>query len=531
MRIWQRIVIVLILGVVLWLPSPEVEPTRAASFLYVTPGGVASGSCTETAPCDLRYAVETVAAAGDYVFVESGTYTDSTPGLDEFLYIDKTLNIFGSCDFSISPFLCDSRKHDSILDAENTKRVVTIAGTGDEEVYFWGFNLRNGNADGVSTGACNASMFAPLEGCGGGMNASDLSYLYLRNNVFLNNVAGDALPHMSYLSLGGGLYLENITEMLAEGNIFRFNYAAYQGLGLGGGAFVLNSGSADTDIHFRDNIFQYNEVSTSHDGWGAGLMSTQDTNLILESNHFSNNNVAQQRLADGAAVFLDSSSFEMKNNYIADNHGFSTLNIEGGHFWGEVIWNHFWNNQTAYHIEIIGHGTVYVYHNFMGLQPVTHRGGSSTHIRVFGDGAYMLNAIIRHNSMAYAGTGVSIGPDSDVIIDKNIFSDHSVKAINNSGATGASWSVVTNLFFDNADNDIPGSNPLYGNPGFVDALNGDLHLTVTSAAIDQVMEATPRFSEDIDGETMPIVINDAITPYDLGADEFSYRTYLPLVLN
>jgi hypothetical protein len=346
----------------------------------------------------------------------------------------------------------------------------------------------------------------------------------------VNNVAGDAPPHMSYLSLGGGLYLEEINALMAEGNEFKFNYAAFQGLGLGGGAFVLNSGTATTDLHFRDNYFHHNEVSTSHDGWGAGLMSTQDTNLVLESNRFTYNNVSQQRTIDGAAVYLDSSSFEMKNNYIADNEGFSTLYMEGGHFWGEVIWNHFWNNQTAYHIDIFGHGTVYVYHNFMGLQPVTHRGGAPTHIQVVGDGAYALAAIIRYNSMAYAGTGVSIGPDSDVVIDKNIFSDHYIEAINNSSATGSSWSVVTNLFFDNAANDIPGSNPLYGNPGFVDALNGDLHLKASSAAIDRVVDAGPRYGMDIDGETLPIEIFSANTPFDLGADEFSYRHYLPLVM-
>ncbi len=512
-------------------PTPAAASPSGAT-LYVTPTGAASGDCTETAPCSLRYAVEMRACPGDIILVESGTYSDSTSGLDQLLYIDKGLRVFGSCDFTGSaPFICDSRNHSSILDAGGNKRVVTIEGTGSESVYFWGFVLQNGNADGVPTGACNASLFAPLEGCGGGMNVSDIAYIHLRNNIFRNNVAGSAPVNMSYLSLGGGLYAEDVNGMFAEGNQFRFNYAAYNGLGLGGGAFVLNSGTASTEILFERNIFSYNEVSMTHDGWGGGLMSTQDTNLILDRNVFTYNNVIQDRLADGAAVHIDSSSFEMTNNFISQNEGFSTVHIEGGHFWGEAVWNQLQKNSVVSNVDIIGHGTLYLYHNFISMQPVTQRGGASSNVNISGDGAFMLAVMIRHNTISYGGFGINLNDNVDVYIDRNIIAYHDYDAIDNSGTTGTSWLADSNLFWGNASTDITGTNPISGSPNFVDGPNGDLHLTVSSAAIDQAIDANPRYTFDIDGETIPVAIFSANTPFDIGADEFTHQIYLPMVLN
>jgi len=526
----QIMLIMIILCSVCFLPGQVVESSPRTNHLYVTPGGPASGNCTETTPCNLRYAVEVKAVSGDYIYVESGYYEDNTSGLDELLYIDKSLSIFGSCDFSGSAtFLCDSRKHDSILDAGGNKRVVTIEGTGTESVFFWGFWLQNGNADNSATGACNTD-FAPLEGCGGGMNVSDLNTIFLRNNVFWANTAGDATPPTSYLSLGGGLYAENIDSMRVEFNHFNYNYAAYRGIGVGGGVFLANSGTGTTELDFHNNEFVGNEISTTHDGFGGGMMSYQNTNLVLKSSVFKQNNAIEQRLIEGAGLYVDSSSFNLEHSFFTDQYGYSVLRIDGHHFWGEVVWNRFWENETARNIDIVDHGTVYIYHNFLGFRPATTRGGASTNIRIVGDGLYMLAAIIRYNSIAQAGVGVDIWQEADVIIERNIFANHYVEAINTSSAGGTSyWGVDTNMYYANTGNDVPGTNPIYDDPAFVDPDTGDFHLMSTSPAIDVIADSSPRFSTDIDNDVLPTEINSPNTPFDLGADEFTYHSLMPAI--
>jgi phosphodiesterase/alkaline phosphatase D-like protein len=56
-------------------------PTASASAatLYADPAGAAAGACTAVAPCELEYAVETAAAAGDEVRLADGTYAVASP--------------------------------------------------------------------------------------------------------------------------------------------------------------------------------------------------------------------------------------------------------------------------------------------------------------------------------------------------------------------------------------------------------------------------------------------------------------------
>jgi hypothetical protein len=521
-----RFVLCVLLALAVGGPAPAAESSPELDHIYVTPDGVSSGGCTETTPCDLRYAVEIRAGAGDIVYVESGTYSDATPGLSELLLIDKDLMLIGSCDFDAN--VCDSSKRDSILDAGNNKRALTIAGSGVEEVWVWGFTIFNGNADGISTGGCNPD-FAPLSGCGGGIHAADLAYLYLRNNLFRSNLAGD-VPHPGTdYGLGGGLYGEDIDAIRAEGNIFDVNYAAYRGLGLGGGVFLSHCGTASTELDFHDNVFRYNEVSTTHGGGGAGMYSYKDANLALENNIFVANNATQQQLIEGAGLLVDSSGFSIEGNIFTSNWGYSAFSVQGEDFEGELVWNHFWANDSAENAAIVGHGNLSIYHNFIGFFPGTGRGGSNTSISIHGDGVKTLSVHIWYNSLAMAGTGISIGPNAYVEIKRNILAHHTVEAINTSSSGGTStWAVFNNLFHDNKANDVPGTHAIYGDPMFVNAAQGDFHLLASSPAIDRVDDGCPRYSQDIDGDMLPWVISNAATPFDLGADEFTYRQYLPL---
>ncbi|MGB9776913.1 MAG: choice-of-anchor Q domain-containing protein [Anaerolineae bacterium] len=92
-----------------------------------------------------------------------------------------------------------------------------------------------------------------------------------------------------------------------------------------------------------------------------------------------------------------------------------------------------------------------------------------------------------------------------------------------STATISLISVGYTLFWANADNGIPGTNPVYGDPCFLNLAGGNYHLSPGSAAVDAGV-TEPTITTDIDGDPRPLGAG-----YDIGADEARFL-YLPLVL-
>jgi hypothetical protein len=68
-----------------------------------------------------------------------------------------------------------------------------------------------------------------------------------------------------------------------------------------------------------------------------------------------------------------------------------------------------------------------------------------------------------------------------------------------------------------------GTNPVYGDPRFLNPAGGNYNLGPGSAAIDTGV-TEPTITKDIDGDPRPIGAG-----YDIGADEARF-VYLPLVL-
>src|SRR5687768_12080409 len=52
-----------------------------AAVRFAAPGGVTVGSCSQSAPCDLDFAVETAAQPNDEIVVTAGTYALGADGL------------------------------------------------------------------------------------------------------------------------------------------------------------------------------------------------------------------------------------------------------------------------------------------------------------------------------------------------------------------------------------------------------------------------------------------------------------------
>ena len=92
--------------------------------------------------------------------------------------------------------------------------------------------------------------------------------------------------------------------------------------------------------------------------------------------------------------------------------------------------------------------------------------------------------------------------------------------------TTSTHTISDNLFYNNTTYNTLGSPHYYEDPLLVNVANGDFHLLPGSGAIDKVTAVD--FDIDIDGGHRPI--GPGTTPYDLGADEFAWPTYLPIMM-
>ena len=139
MKTLRLLTLTFVLAGLLLAPGSEVEAERAGTYRYVIPGdSLTSTSCARQDPCDLNYAVY-MANPGDIIIVHSGTYKSTDMSID-LVFIDKSLTLLGSCTFDASTsHECHPDLRNSILDAENTKRVIRLEGvSGDEQVHLEG---------------------------------------------------------------------------------------------------------------------------------------------------------------------------------------------------------------------------------------------------------------------------------------------------------------------------------------------------------------------------------------------------------
>ena len=96
--------------------------------------------------------------------------------------------------------------------------------------------------------------------------------------------------------------------------------------------------------------------------------------------------------------------------------------------------------------------------------------------------------------------------------------------LTNTFPASATLSADHTLFWANDHDGVQGTNPLHGDPAFVDSEGGDYHIGPGSAAIDAGADA--GVTTDIDGDQRP-----AGPLPDVGADEaWRWAYYLPLVV-
>ena len=221
------------------------------NILYVTQTGAGnhSGTSWENAMNDIQAATAIARNNGADVWVAEGVYFGDTTAANAFTMQDG-VNVYGGFagDESIYYDLSqrDFTAHPTILDGQNTRRVLHQAANFTTETVWDGFTLRNGYANGDGGGALL-------------LGNAVLRYCRFTHNTATGN--------------GGGLY-GNLA--VARHCIFTHNYANY-----GGGVYIANAQMAKTAV---SNCLVANNTAN----YGGGIHSNA-TYAIVENTTVVNN--------------------------------------------------------------------------------------------------------------------------------------------------------------------------------------------------------------------------------------------------
>ncbi|MEA3326602.1 MAG: right-handed parallel beta-helix repeat-containing protein [Chloroflexota bacterium] len=417
--------------------APIVPTSTSGNEWFVSETGTGT-DCSQSGPCSLEYCVEEKADSNDTVYVRAGHYV-STDSDDNLLFIQKSLNLIGSCTWEkIGPVYCYPQNNPpseetSYLDGENTRRVIAVEGP-DIDVSIEGFYIYSGNAENRLPNPWN------YPGVGGGVYASDLDSLVLKNNYIWSNKASSIELSTDKYSPGGGVYVEDIRELEIQENTFIFNSAsARNSYGLGGGLYVTHCGETGiVDVksnHFHENMVG-DETTFSR---GAGAFFIFVGNLNLDNNIFEyHNHTIRSDWIDGSALYLakDVSANSIDHNVFRLNYGNSIVTLTD--LTGSLTRNSFWDNDAFYDLYIEHGDQIEIMNNFFGktygravsstdeLSGV--RGGISTIIYICslcGDP----DVDIINNSFALAEYAIQIGDGPIVDIKRNIFSNLTKKLL------------------------------------------------------------------------------------------------------
>lgn len=251
-------------------------------------------------------------------------------------------------------------------------------------------------------------------------------------------------------------------------------------------------------------------------GWGksgsayggyAGALRVDHALASIEGNVFSHNRATN----DYGAVYVPTSDLALKGNLITGNRSYRTSGLF-----------------------LVSAQPMTVTNNIIVDNRSTDTALPQPVISVYySNGSFPHNTIARNRNFSGSNAGAAYG----ILVDKatlaltnTILVSHTVGISVTAGSTvtmeGTLWGSgcwANGSDWGRAGTIVTGTVNLWVDPAFVNPNAGDYHLGPASAATDAGGDA--GVTTDIDGETRPFG-----SGYDIGADEFAYRLYLPLVL-
>jgi hypothetical protein len=490
-----------------------------------TSGTDVPGCGNVISPClTLQYAVDQ-ALPGEEIRVASGVYSGvqgrlTFPGypgpgypgpslITQVLYITKTVAVRGGYTttnaFADPP---DPVANPTTLDAQGQGRVLVIFGDPGApgqaiSPTVEGLRITGGDASGLGGDPLGNRDAA------GGVGVIAAAATISDCQVFSNTA-----------TVAGGIGL-GFDEATLSGNVIRENSADFEGGGLG----LSNSSATLIGNSVVANIAYYD---------GGGIVATGSDGITLIEN-----NVISNTAIGGGGIYMDTSTATLDANIIVAN---TSLDVGGGEGGGGLyLWD---STATLSGTSVISNATtsfgggVFLGGQYGSQVTLINSVVASNRADIAGAGLYIEDSFLRslHATIARNvggdGSGVYVtgyhpGQYSSIALTNTILVSHTIGIYVTSGSTATleatlwgsgAWANIT----DTVGVVISTTN-VTGNPMFVNPDVGDYHIGSTSEAIDMGVNA--GITVDIDGESRP-----AGNGYDIGADEFWGKVYLPLVL-
>jgi hypothetical protein len=301
--------------------------------------------------------------------------------------------------------------------------------------------------------------FTIKNGASSGIYCNDSSPS-IEGNKITNNSASPGVE-----SYGGGIACVASSPTIQDNDIM-YNSASY------GGGISCNDSSP---------IIQNNDITHNASAYGGGIY------CISSSPTIQNNDITYNSVSDyGGGIYCYYSSPTTQNNYITDN----SANSGGG------ICCTYYSNPN-------------ITNNFITQNEAIYGGGISVESSFASPS--IINSTIAYN-LAHYGGGVYCEHYSLTVLNSILYFDSALASGNEIYVNGGIFTVT----YSDVDGGWEGEGNIDADPLFVDAANGDYHLSDSSPCIGAGIMTTGVPTEDFEGDPRP---NPPASNPDIGADE------------
>jgi len=303
-------------------------------FLYSIKGVWAADFCvTNATELQARLGDAENNGQDDTIQIARGTYNGN------FTFISSeghSITLLGGYNTDCTTRIINPK--DTILDAQNSGRVLYLYDSAGGSITVDGLTIRNGG------GISGAGIYARSD-----KDIGDIGDIILTNNLITGNITGEG----DYYGGGVRIYSKansgKSANIILTDNTIRGNTAHR----VGGGVYIttMSYPSGDSgEITFNNNIVAGNTV-TVYDGGGADINSSayEEGSYTCGDVNFCNNTFtgnASGRYGGGVSLSVDSGTVRVYNNIIRDNS--ATLHGNDIHLFssGSPNWNGYNNDYS-----------------------------------------------------------------------------------------------------------------------------------------------------------------------------------------